>query len=216
MTPTDHGHHAHGGALHNPDVAHETSDVNVRAILTFTAITTVVTIAAAILVWGVFNLFERQAEARDPKLSPLAAPPTEMPRTTTASPEFGAAPSPRLLTNEPAALRALRQREDEALHQYGWVDQNGGVARIPIDEAKKLIVERGLPSRAGGADAAEGTHAPAFGEANGGRTIPTGEAAPAVAPAGAQPATPGAEPGGAAQPEGKGSPAETTAGSSGR
>ena len=86
-------------------------------------------------------------------------------------------------------------------------------ARIPIEQAKKLLVERGLPSRAGGAGAAEGTHAPAFGEANSGRRIPTGETAPAAAPGGAQPATQGTEPGGAAKPDGAGSTARTKAGS---
>ena len=42
---------------------------------------------------------------------------------------------------------------------------------MPIDEAKKLIVQHGLPVRASGAveDAAIGTHAPAYGEASGGR-----------------------------------------------
>jgi hypothetical protein len=186
MKPTSPGHGAahHGHSpeeLHNEGVAHETSDVNIRAILGFAGIVVVVTIVCGVLVWGFFDLLESQAAARDPKLSPLAMPATRMPRTTTGSPFFGGAPQPQLITSEPTVLRALRQTEQTQLHQYGWVDQKGGVARVPIDQAKKLIAERGLPSRPGGTDPQLGTHAPAFGEASGGRSIPT-EERPAAAP----------------------------------
>ena len=44
-------------------------------------------------------------------------------------------------------LRDLRTAEDEQLKSYGWVDRNGGVVRIPIDEAMKLTLQRGLPAR---------------------------------------------------------------------
>jgi hypothetical protein len=38
------------------------------------------------------------------------------------------------------------------LTTYGWMDQNAGVVRLPIERAKELILERGLPVR--GAEAA--------------------------------------------------------------
>jgi topoisomerase IA-like protein len=31
------------------------------------------------------------------------------------------------------------------LESYGWVDKDKGVVRIPIEEAMRLIAERGLP-----------------------------------------------------------------------
>ena len=37
--------------------------------------------------------------------------------------------------------------EDELLTVYGWVDKNAGIVRIPIDEAMKLTLQRGLPAR---------------------------------------------------------------------
>jgi len=176
MTPSDPhaGAHAHGGEPHNPAVAHETSDVNLRSILMFAAGIAVVGIVSGGLVLGVFDFFERQAVARDPLVSPLAVPATTMPRSTTGSPYFGGAPQPQLLTSEPTVLRQLRQNEDTQLDGYGWVDQKGGVARIPIDEAKKKLIEHGLPARSGSVDPRLGTHAQAYGEASGGRTIPTG------------------------------------------
>ena len=33
------------------------------------------------------------------------------------------------------------------MHSYGWVDQQAGVVRIPIDRAMELLAQRGLPTR---------------------------------------------------------------------
>ena len=187
MKPTS--AHAHGDELNNPGVAHETSDVNVSAILWFAAIVTVTTIVCAVIVWGVFNLLESQAAARDPKMSPLAMPAATMPRTTTASPFFGNGPAPQLMTNEPAHLAHQRQLDDARLHQYGWVDEKTGVTRLPIDQAKKLLSERGLPARAGGSQPWLGTHAPAYGESSGGRAIPNADKPAAAAPPAGAPAS---------------------------
>ena len=90
-----------------------------------------------------------------------------------AMPSGQEAPAPRLLTNEPASLSKFRAEETKKLEGYAWVDERSGVARVPIEQAKKLILQRGLPVRASGAadDPRIGTHAPAYGEASGGRAI---------------------------------------------
>ena len=56
-------------------------------------------------------------------------------------------PEPRLQTNPREDLRLLREQEDAILKSYGWVDRPAGVVRIPIEEAMKLTVQRGLPAR---------------------------------------------------------------------
>ena len=56
-------------------------------------------------------------------------------------------PGPRLQTNPRDDMRELRARDEEILTSYGWVDKNAGIVRIPIDEAMKLVVQRGLPAR---------------------------------------------------------------------
>jgi hypothetical protein len=58
-------------------------------------------------------------------------------------------PAPNLLVQEPQNLDKYRAHEREMLTTYGWVDQNQGVVRIPIDRAKTLLIERGLPVRSG-------------------------------------------------------------------
>src|SRR6476620_383566 len=44
-------------------------------------------------------------------------------------------------------LRALRAAEDEVLNGYRWVDRNKNIVRIPVADAMKLTLQRGLPSR---------------------------------------------------------------------
>jgi hypothetical protein len=178
-------HHHSPEELHNVDVAHEHSDINVRAIVMFLVGLAVLGIVVHVLMWAVFVVLERQAAANDPPLSPLAVPTTEMPATTRGSPAFGVGPAPQLLTNEPAALRQFRAQEEQLLNSYGWVDEQAGVARMPIEEAKKLIVERSGPVRGEQQDPQLGSHRPAYGEASSGRLVsgpPRGAGLPDLAP----------------------------------
>jgi len=73
------------------------------------------------------------------------------------SAERGPLPSPRMYTSPPnvprpqlqpdpvADYNVYRLSAKEILDSYGWVDRNAGIARIPIDKAMDLVVERGLP-----------------------------------------------------------------------
>jgi hypothetical protein len=45
-------------------------------------------------------------------------------------------------------LASFRKEEAEILSSYGVVDREKGVYRIPIEEAIKLTLERGLPQGA--------------------------------------------------------------------
>jgi hypothetical protein len=164
MTSTDRPlgeHHYTDEEMHNEDVAYEHSDVTMQTILAYgTAILALVAFSAA-LMYGLFIVFEKQAEARDPQPSPVAAPPGQTPQ------------GPQLLTNEPSNLRQFRQEEASKLDGGGWMDQKAGIAHVPIDIAKKLVLQHGLPARAAAAeDDTEGTNAPAYGESSGGRRIP--------------------------------------------
>jgi hypothetical protein len=170
----DGGHHHYTAAeLHNDDVAHEESDINIPALIWSAVILTTTCVFAATLVYVLFwHVFLPLSEKQDPRVSPLAMPATAMPTTTTTTPEFGSAPQPRLLTNEPTFLRGLRESEQQTLEGYGWVDEKAGVARVPIDEAKKLLLKQGLPVRPEPvADPHVGTHLPAFGESSSGRAV---------------------------------------------
>jgi hypothetical protein len=120
---------------HNPDVAHEHSDVNVRAILWFCAGLIVVAVVIHVAIWGLFELFETRTASADQAPAPLAAPAGQLP------------PNPRLQTRPVNDLKSMRLDEDTLLSAEGPIDGQEGVHRIPIERAKRLIVERGLPVR---------------------------------------------------------------------
>jgi len=122
------------------EAKHEDSDVDVKAIATF-AIGLVV--AAAIihgLVWLLFVYFTNE-RATSARLFPLAA-----------TQESQLPPEPRLQTTPRLDLLEMRAHEDELLTGYSWVNKDAGVVRIPIDQAMRIVVERGLPARTGNQD----------------------------------------------------------------
>jgi hypothetical protein len=113
---------------HGP--GHETTDVNIGAVGKFGVGLVIVTLLSIGLLLGVFKFFntrdDRQAQMVDP---------------------VKIFPSPQLLPNEPKNLAAMHADEDKILHGYGWVDQQKGVVRIPVEQAMDLLVKRGLPVR---------------------------------------------------------------------
>lgn len=108
---------------HDASVAHEHSDVNVRAIAAFVIGMFAVGFVIYLGLWGLLGIFQKEGIASDPAVSPLAAPAGTLP------------PEPRLLTNEPAALQQLHAEEAVALKD--------------IDRAKREVVGT-LPVREGG------------------------------------------------------------------
>ena len=189
-------HHPHGPA-DNPDVVHDENDINLRAIIWFVVVLAGIVVAVDIAMWGMFRVLAHLETKNDPVVSPLALPargPSEPP------------PSPAALQTSPwVDLKAFRAEQHAHLHGYAWVDETAGVARVPIDRAKEMLLKKGLPVRPELADESEGTHVAAGGESNGGRTLPVGgadrstpsatAAAPAASTAPVAPVPP-AKPGG--------------------
>jgi hypothetical protein len=148
-----------GSHIGNPDVAHEESDVRIKPIAIFCVGLTVAAIVIHLLIAGLFKYFEDRERKSEGPPGPLAAERQVIP------------PEPRLqlapreenqrnpLSNEHPIeeMKRVLAEENGKLDSYGWVDQQAGKVRIPIEEAKRLLVERGLPSRA----QAQGNRAPA-------------------------------------------------------
>jgi hypothetical protein len=131
-------HHPHAGhdATSNADAQREHSDVNIGGIFGFAAGLLVVAVVIHLLVYVLFRYFDARESRQTTPQFPLAI-----------AEENRVPPEPRLQTDPRGDLAALRAKEDETLTTYGWVDRNAGVVRIPIDEAIRLTLERGLPSR---------------------------------------------------------------------
>jgi hypothetical protein len=57
-------------------------------------------------------------------------------------------PEPRLQADPAGDLKRFRTKEDAALNSYEWEDRSRGAIRMPIDRAMRLLLRRGLPTRA--------------------------------------------------------------------
>ncbi|HEV2103177.1 MAG TPA: hypothetical protein VGR58_10405 [Candidatus Acidoferrum sp.] len=61
-------------------------------------------------------------------------------------------PEPRLqgmpghLTDPQLDMRKKVEADTNANNELGWVDKNAGIAQIPVKDAMKIIVEKGLPA----------------------------------------------------------------------
>jgi hypothetical protein len=49
-----------------------------------------------------------------------------------------------LQTAPKSDVERLRAREDRRLNSFGWVDRDKQIARIPIEDAMKLLAKRGM------------------------------------------------------------------------
>lgn len=54
-------------------------------------------------------------------------------------------PGPRLQASPEQELVEMRREIAQDLHGWGWVDEAGGVVRIPVERAIDLVLESGLP-----------------------------------------------------------------------
>jgi hypothetical protein len=120
----------------NVDVVHEESDVNVGAIIRFGIGLLLVGAVVHVFLWWLVGTYDRQHERAQTQVYPLAA-----------GQQDRLPPFPRLQDNPQRELQELRAKQKALLEGYGWVNEEAGVARIPIEDAMKMVVERGLPTR---------------------------------------------------------------------
>jgi hypothetical protein len=143
--------------IRNVEVTHETSDINVRAVLTFTVALTVTTFAAAFGLRYLFKFFNQQ-EARTSRRGPMAL--TQQDRLP-PEPRLQGAPGFQITLEDgqtrnlergapQSEYRLLRQQWEENL-KTGLKDQSGNVVGMPIDAAIDKVVAEGLPSSVQGA-----------------------------------------------------------------
>ena len=125
-----------------PGAKYEHTDIDPAIGFKFALWLTVAMVLSFGIVFGTFKFFDGQENAANTaaRRFPLAAGVTRP------------APTPSLQTQPFRDVYLLRDDEAKKLQSYGWVDQEGGVARIPIDKAMEVMMQRGFPVRAEGAD----------------------------------------------------------------
>jgi len=137
-------HHNHGQTNgerpQHADVSFEGTDVRSSPIFKFLTYLGITVIASFIVSIGIYkglksywiNSYEEPAPMRE------------------AGPQFP--PEPRMqgmpghLTDPQHDMREKVEADTKANNELGWVDKNAGIAQIPVKDAIKLIVEKGLPA----------------------------------------------------------------------
>ena len=131
---TDQTAHVSGASLAR---AHEVQEVNVRAVLRFGLALLAVLVVAHLALWWVLTPQSNRFPIPRVQLPPAAVTPATVP-----GPGIEAQPA----LDRAAALAPAY----EHISSYGWVDEQAGTVHIPIDQAKQLLVQRGLPARQDG------------------------------------------------------------------
>jgi hypothetical protein len=127
--------------VEHPIPAHEEGDENTTGIIKFGVALAIGIAVICLLMWALFKIFKTvtaEEEAQPPPLFRGERLPPE--------PRLQGMPGHQNFPSED--IREFRAKEDAQLNSYGWVDRQAGIVHIPIDEAKRLIVERGLTAPA--------------------------------------------------------------------
>ena len=142
-------HHDEGGELHFEQVSHhgvtyEPRDLGGRAIIVFLIVLVVSTAMLALIVWGYY--YWHIGHIAEEPASTGAQVTENMPGGAHPDPaKFF--PKPALQSDDVADMDQMRAKEDQILNSYAILDQKSGTARIPINEAMKLVVQKGLQVR---------------------------------------------------------------------
>jgi hypothetical protein len=109
-------------------------EINIRVLARLTIGLLALVAVAMVLMWYFTSALFQSEKAQDPP------PPLMIEARVQHEP-----PSPRLQSLPFADFDQLRAEENARLGSYGWVDESAGLAHIPIERAKDLLVNNGLP-----------------------------------------------------------------------
>lgn len=179
----------------------EGSGLNPKPVFVFLGVLGAATALVYVIIWGLEIGFKKYDEMNpqqpatavqtgpklppEPRLQGAPEPNPDKPGTTKVS----------LLPLDDMA--AYNKKINEQAAAYGWVDQQGGVAHIPIERAKAILAEKGLPKLSdtliGEIKSAESARKQVMNAgSNGGRAIKNEKSAPAATTAPAEVAKPAA------------------------
>jgi hypothetical protein len=139
---------------HSAGVGHEVSALKIGPVVWFMIGLSVATVMVFLLMTGLFDAFANRAGKSEDRPSPLAGERQKLP----PEPRLQLAPTtaeqlekklpPNIKEDHPLQeLKRVRAEEDAKLNSYGWVDEKSGVVHIPIDDAKRLLLEKGIATR---------------------------------------------------------------------
>jgi hypothetical protein len=120
----------------NHDVRYEKEDINERSTFWFGVWILALMVGVAFLLKPLYNLLvARGVEGQAPAAYVAEADPAALEPS-----------APRLQVTPELDLAQFRAQEDAILGSYAWVEKDRGIVRIPIEEALRIVAERGLPT----------------------------------------------------------------------
>ena len=134
---------------HGAGMGHEGSALKIGPVVWFIIGLSVATVIVFFLMAGLFDAFANRAGKSEDHPSPLAGERQKLP----PEPRLQLAPTkteqledklpPNIKEDHPLQeMKRVRAEEDAKLNSYGWVDQKTGVVHIPIDDAKRLFLQK--------------------------------------------------------------------------
>jgi hypothetical protein len=131
--------------LFNPETHHESSDVPIRPLFWFIALFIVFGILSHLVLWFMYEAMVKAERKRmDPPQTAIARPAdASVPQNQPLLQPFPRGEVPPNRNTPVTDLADMRAAEDQTLKNYGWVDKQRGIVRIPIKNAKELLVQRG-------------------------------------------------------------------------
>jgi hypothetical protein len=135
---TDMNNHGH----HHDEAGYEHEDLSSAGVYGFLLGLIVLGVLIQFVIVGTLHLFEKYNRTHQPRQNPLVQTQTETRAVTPATVEKF--PQPRLEDDERSELRDFRLKEAQTLNSYAA--DAAGATHIPIEQAMRLVVERGLPT----------------------------------------------------------------------
>src|SRR5215471_7182507 len=142
---SDHNPH-HGHDPHDQEHGQvETAVVSPKPVLLFLAVLFVATAFVFLVVKGLDFGFRKLDESnKEQKATEVNTEGRKLPPEPLLQGAPGKGDKPTDLPLE--AMENLRKEKDKELGSYGWVKKSDGIVHIPIDRAKEMMAEKGLPA----------------------------------------------------------------------
>ena len=144
--------------LFNPETHHEKSDVNVKALLMFGVAFVVFAAVMHFVLFFMYRQFvKHENNHQHVPLTKMERPESmtipQIPRLQPFPTKSASGVIPPVSNTPVTDMEEMRNTQEQSLNSYGYVDRQKGVVHIPIDEAKKLALQRGFlsvpPAQAG-------------------------------------------------------------------
>jgi len=133
---------------HGHGTEFESEDLSTRGVFAFMIGLAVIGFVVYFIIVGMYRFLDNYERSQMATSSPLMTSKGAISRVVTQDDMdkmFKDNGAPMLETNERGQFKDFLLNQENQLNSYGWVDEKAGVAHIPIEQAMKLIEQRGLP-----------------------------------------------------------------------